>query len=82
MPQLRLALAQVNACVGDLTGNAELVVDRAQRAVEAGAQVVLLPEMVLTGYPVEDLALRRSFADASRSTLDSLATRLDGAGCG
>ncbi|MGZ4554775.1 MAG: NAD+ synthase [Mycobacteriaceae bacterium] len=82
MPQLRLALAQVNACVGDLTGNAELVVDRAQRAVEAGAQVILLPEMVLTGYPVEDLALRRSFADASRSTLDSLATRLDGAGCG
>jgi len=82
MPQLRLALAQVNACVGDLTGNAQLVVEWTKRAVEAGAQVVLLPEMVLTGYPVEDLALRRSFAEASRATLDSLAARLVDAGCG
>ena len=82
MPQLRLALAQVNPCVGDLTGNAAIVLEWTQRAVEDGAHVVVFPEMVLTGYPVEDLALRRSFADASRATLEQLATCLADAGCG
>ena len=81
MPQLRLALAQINACVGDLAGNADLVVEWTTKAVQAGAQVVLLPEMVLTGYPVEDLALRRSFCSASRRTVDDLAGRLVEAGC-
>jgi len=82
VPQLRLALAQVNACVGDLAGNAELVLRWTARAVQAGAHVVVLPEMMLTGYPVEDLALRRSFCTASRRTLDALAARLVEAGCG
>ena len=82
MPQLRLALAQVNPCVGDLSGNAAIVLEWTQRAVEDGAHVVVFPEMVLTGYPVEDLALRRSFADASRATLEQLATGLADAGCG
>ena len=81
MPQLRLALAQINACVGDLAGNADLVLEWTTKAVRAGAQVVLLPEMVLTGYPVEDLALRRSFCSASRRTVDDLAGRLVEAGC-
>ena len=81
MPQLRLALAQINACVGDLAGNADLVLEWTKKAVRAGAQVVLLPEMVLTGYPVEDLALRRSFCTASRRTVDELAGRLVEAGC-
>ena len=81
MPQLRLALAQINACVGDLAGNADLVLEWTTKAVQAGAQVVLLPEMVLTGYPVEDLALRRSFCSASRRTVDDLAGRLVEAGC-
>ncbi|WP_127783385.1 NAD+ synthase [Rhodococcus sp. X156] len=82
MPQLRLALAQVNPCVGDLSGNTDLVLEWTRRAVQGGAHVVLLPEMVLTGYPVEDLALRRSFAAASRQALDALAGRLAEAGCG
>jgi len=82
MPQLRVALAQVNACVGDLTGNADLVLRWAETAVQGGAHVVVLPEMMLTGYPVEDLALRRSFCLASRATLDGLAARLADAGCG
>ena len=55
---LRLALAQVNPTVGDLRGNAELVLDRCKQAAAAGAHLVAFPEMVLTGYPVEDLALR------------------------
>src|SRR5512142_576787 len=82
MPQLRLALAQVNPTVGDLTGNADLVLEAAGRARDAGAHLVVFPETVLTGYPVEDLALRTSFVEASRSTLDLLATRLDEAGLG
>jgi len=82
MPQLRVALAQVNACVGDLTGNADLVLRWAETAVQGGAHIVVLPEMMLTGYPVEDLALRRSFCLASRATLEGLAARLADAGCG
>jgi NAD+ synthase (glutamine-hydrolysing) len=82
MPQLRLALAQVNPTVGDLAGNADLVLAAAARARDAGAHLVVFPETVLTGYPVEDLALRTSFVEASRATLDRLAGRLVGAGLG
>jgi len=82
MPQLRLALAQVNATVGDLAGNADLVVDWTRKAAEAGAHLIVFPEMVLTGYPVEDLALRESFAIASKQALDALAARLADAGLG
>lgn len=81
MPQIRLALAQVDARVGDLDGNAGLVATRCRDAAEAGAHLVVFPEMVLTGYPVEDLALRRSFARASVRALESLATRLAADGC-
>ena len=65
MPQLRIALAQVNATVGDLDGNTELIVAWTRRAAARGARIVVFPEMMLTGYPVEDLALRASFVDAS-----------------
>jgi NAD+ synthase (glutamine-hydrolysing) len=82
VPQLRLALAQVNATVGDISGNAELVVEHARRAAQAGAHVVAFPEMVLTGYPVEDLALRTSFAQASQRAVRELATRLAEEGLG
>ena len=82
MPQLRIALAQVNATVGDLDGNASLVSSWTERAFEAGAHLVVFPEMVLTGYPVEDLALRESFASASRAALGELAARLDASGHG
>src|SRR5919198_3592261 len=82
MPQLRLALAQVDATVGDIAGNADIVLDRCRRAADAGADVAVLPEMVLTGYPVEDLALRDSFAAASRRALDALPGRLADAGLG
>jgi len=82
MPQLRLALAQVNPTVGDLAGNARLVRERAREAVATGAHLLAAPEMVLTGYPVEDLALRSSFVEASRDAVVALARDLaeDGAG--
>ncbi|MDR7300808.1 NAD+ synthase [Haloactinomyces albus] len=82
MPQLRIALAQVNACAGDISGNSSMVLDWTRRAVREGAHVVAFPEMVLSGYPVEDLALRKSFAAANRSEVDALALRLHEAGCG
>ncbi|MFD0541795.1 nitrilase-related carbon-nitrogen hydrolase [Actinomadura luteofluorescens] len=73
MAQLRLALAQVNSTVGDLDGNADQIVTWTRRAAEAGAHLVAFPEMMLTGYPVEDLALRASFVEASRDALQRLA---------
>ncbi len=76
MPQLRIALAQVNATVGDLASNADKALEWTMRAAEQGARVVVFPEMMLTGYPVEDLALRRSFVDASIRTLEELSTAL------
>src|SRR5436190_2181308 len=79
---LRIALAQVNATVGDLDGNAELIVDWTRRAEARGARVVVFPEMMLTGYPVEDLALRASFVEASVATLRDGAAGLGAEGLG
>jgi len=75
--KLRLALAQVNPTVGDLAGNAALIIKRAQDARAAGAHIAIFPEMVLTGYPVEDLALRPSFQAASMSALVKLAQEIN-----
>ncbi len=75
-------MAQVNATVGDISANADLVMDWSKQAVDAGAHLVLFPEMMLTGYPVEDLALRRSFVEASRTSITRLAARLLDAGLG
>ncbi len=82
MTKLRIALAQVNATVGDLDGNAELIVARTCRAAARGVRVVVFPEMMLTGYPVEDLALRASFVEASIAALRAVAARLEAEGLG
>jgi NAD+ synthase (glutamine-hydrolysing) len=79
---LRIALAQVNATVGDLDGNAGLIVEWTRRAAGRGARVVVFPEMMLTGYPVEDLALRASFVERSIATLRDVASRLAAEGLG
>jgi len=76
MAQMRLALAQINPTVGDLSGNAQAVREWTAKAAERGAHLVAFPEMMLTGYPVEDLALRASFVDASRAALAQLAKDL------
>jgi NAD+ synthase (glutamine-hydrolysing) len=75
--KLRLALAQINPTVGDLVGNAALITQSVDQAVAAGVHIAIFPEMALTGYPVEDLALRPSFQVASKSALTALATQLD-----
>ncbi|MFD6336420.1 NAD+ synthase [Streptomyces sp. NPDC060131] len=82
MPQLRLALNQIDSTVGDLAANAEAIVHWTRHAAEQGAHVIAFPEMALTGYPVEDLALRSSFVEASRAAVRALAVRLDEEGFG
>jgi NAD+ synthase (glutamine-hydrolysing) len=82
MAQLRIALAQVDTTVGDLAGNAATVLDWSRRAADVGADLVLFPEMALTGYPPEDLVFRESFRSASLRARDELAGRLAAAGLG
>lgn len=82
MAWIRVALAQGNPTVGDLSGNAEIALRMARDAASAGAHLMVLPEMFLPGYPIEDLALRQSFAQASHQELGRLATRLGEEGLG
>ncbi|MGI8954467.1 MAG: nitrilase-related carbon-nitrogen hydrolase, partial [Nocardioidaceae bacterium] len=82
MPQLRLALAQTNPRVGDLDANAALALEQCRQAADAGAHLVVFGEMMLTGYPIEDLAMRASLIDASRVATAELARRLRSDGLG
>jgi NAD+ synthase (glutamine-hydrolysing) len=82
MPSIRLALVQADATVGALAANAALARDAVAKAVAQGAQLVALPEMFITGYPVEDLALRPAFQNASRATVEALARDLADDGLG
>ena len=80
--QLRLALAQVNPTVGDIAGNCLLIENAVVQAAREGAHLVVFPEMVVTGYPIEDLALRPSFRQASMQAISSLAKSLAATGYG
>jgi NAD+ synthase (glutamine-hydrolysing) len=80
--QIRVALAQINPTVGDLSKNSDLISKYAFDAANAGAVVVVYPEMVLTGYPVEDLANRPSFRAASMAAIEQLAKRINDEGNG
>jgi NAD+ synthase (glutamine-hydrolysing) len=77
---VRIALGQIDPSVGDLDGNVELMTAWASRATEAGADVVVFPELAITGYPPEDLVLRPAFVDDNLSALEHLAKRTAG-GC-
>ncbi|MCK6626108.1 MAG: NAD+ synthase [Anaerolineae bacterium] len=72
MTILRIALAQINATVGDIQGNAAKIIEYLQKARAAGANIVLFPELSLAGYPPEDLLLKPGFAAANRAALESL----------
>jgi NAD+ synthase (glutamine-hydrolysing) len=80
--QIRIALAQINPTVGDLDKNADLISKYAFDATNAGATLIVFPEMVLTGYPVEDLANRASFREASITAVEKLALRINQEGNG
>jgi NAD+ synthase (glutamine-hydrolysing) len=70
---MRLALAQINSVVGDLGGNRDRVLSRLAEAREANADLVLFPELVVTGYPPEDLLLRPGFLRAARREIEAIA---------
>ncbi len=70
---MRVALAQLNTVVGDIDGNADRIAAALADAAEAGADVTLVPELAVSGYPPEDLLLRPAFAAACRRALDRVA---------
>ena len=69
---IRIALAQMNPTVGDLPGNAKRVIDFIEQAREKGVDIVAFPELVLTGYPPEDLLLRPDFIDQNQAALEEV----------
>jgi len=80
--RLRIALAQINPTVGDLAGNSAEVLRAVSAASESGAHLIVFPEMFLTGYPIEDLALRASFRRASKAAIADLARAIEDQGDG
>ena len=76
--KLRVALAQINPTVGDLAGNAGLIAEAVKSAQAQGANLIVFPEMIVTGYPVEDLALRPSFQAASIRAVEEIAAAITG----
>src|SRR6266542_4414407 len=75
---MRLALAQINTTVGDLDGNRDRILARLAEARDVGADVVLFPELAVTGYPPEDLLLRPSFVEAAEKSLAQIARETRG----
>jgi len=73
---MRLALAQMNSIVGDLDGNRDRILARLEEARQADADLVLFPELAVTGYPPEDLLLRPAFIRAARRTLEEIAAKV------
>ena len=78
MSPLRIALAQINTTVGDIRGNARKILEYAERAREAGASLVLFPELAVTGYPPEDLLLRASFVGENVTAWEEIARKVTG----
>ncbi len=74
MRHVRLGLAQINATVGDIAGNFALVQQYLERGRDAGCDIVAFPELAITGYPPEDLLLRREFCQVSRDAAIALAS--------
>jgi NAD+ synthase (glutamine-hydrolysing) len=78
LPPLRIALAQINPRVGDLEGNAAKIGSYVERARDRGAELVIFPELVLTGYPPEDLLLKEHFLRATQDALAAVAEAVEG----
>jgi NAD+ synthase (glutamine-hydrolysing) len=76
--KLRVALAQINPTVGDFAGNAALIQEAVAKAQKQSAEIIVFPEMIVTGYPVEDLALRPSFQAASIAAVEKIASSISG----
>ena len=77
---MRIALAQINTTVGDLTGNLDLILRAARRGAAGGARLIIFPELSLTGYPPRDLVEKPSFLDRTEQQLQRLAAETAGLG--
>ncbi|MCW2991905.1 MAG: synthetase, partial [Solirubrobacterales bacterium] len=75
---MRVALAQINTVVGDIAGNEQRILAAVEEAKAAGAQLVVFPELAITGYPPEDLLLKEHFLAAAREALDRVASACTG----
>ncbi len=75
MAKLRVALCQINSVVGDIAANTERILDALAAAEEAGCHAAVFPELAVTGYPPEDLVLKRRFVEDSRKAMDHIAAR-------
>ena len=73
---LKISVAQLNYCVGDMTGNARKIIDAARRAYQSGCRLVLTPELAICGYAAEDLFLRPAFLAACEAAVDQVAAEL------
>jgi NAD+ synthase (glutamine-hydrolysing) len=82
MPRLRLALAQTNPVLGDLTGNSRQILAAAREAASQGADLLAVGECAISGYPIEDLGSRPSFLRATHDAVESLAKQLQDEGLG
>ena len=78
IPPLRVALAQINSRVGDLEGNVAKIAESIAEARDAGAELVLFPELAITGYPPEDLLLKEHFLQAATEAVSELAAEAEG----
>lgn len=77
MEMLRIGMGQINSIVGDLKGNGDRVVEWARRARAQDVDILALPELVITGYPPEDLLLKKGFTDANIKVVNEVASRID-----
>ena len=75
---LKICIAQLNYCVGDMAGNARLIIAAARQAYEAGARLVLTPELAICGYAAEDLFLRPAIVQACDDDVNEVARELSG----
>lgn len=77
MKTMRIGLAQVNSMLGDLKGNGEKIIEWTQKASDLGVDILALPELTLTGYPPEDLLLRKGFIDENLEVLRAVASKIE-----
>ncbi len=74
--EMKIALAQINPTVGDIVGNVDKILQSAQQARQKGADLIILPELSICGYPPGDLLLRQSFVDANLQALETIKEKL------
>ena len=73
MPEIRVALSQINPTVGDIKGNKDLIQSELKRAQESGADIIAFPELAITGYPPEDLLYNPDFIDSAKEAIEQIA---------